>query len=607
MEDRQLKQQKLLENFQDNNILKKNITEVHDEFNINDSDYRISYPYVSNNLQLNMFKGGSKLYTIEYIIPYKDLLCDLNSMLEKYNYENILQYKHNQLFELFNPYFLLNTHIIEETNLKNFNFKFNIDKSINTRLYEVIYKFDLINIKNKDILEISNIASSSINNCIYIANNKKISPTADLLYTTNYDLHVFLSYSYFNVKNKKNLINYNSNKIQIFNKYITKDDLINNKKKYNLIFCNINTFTIPFSIFMEEQSLNIKFIFIIYSLLRLQKNGDFVIGYGDISTIQSYQIINNLIPYFEEIIIYNQETKAQYKTTGTDVLCKKFKDNFNFNDFKNIIDEIFILDSTLGNNFHELNNFTSLTNCKDKINIYIEDYSINKKYDKKLLNDIKEINKKKHFFLIKDYYNVIFLIKKFINTDKLEENILKYQYYNRIVCSYMKGLELNLIKDENNTPALKSYILETIKELKKNEIIIKNISIYKKLNKRDIDSELNIEKLKVIQDFYYFINEQDNTNGKKENKKQNIFDLINFDKYKQNIYNLLENNKDVYLSFNSDNLYNIDIVSKRDDNYLLTTENKNFIDTILINYLNEIIDNVYDKQITNYYLDMYKL
>ena len=570
--------------------------DIDSSFILNDGDYDILFP----SIEPKKILGGSKLYNCEYITQYKHKLYELKFRLDKYDSKNLLEYKQHQLFGLFNVYLLLNNNVLNEINYKNFNF--NIDKMINIRYYESIYNFDLIINKNRNILEINNKINYFINNCIYIANNKKISVTSDSLYTTNYDLHVFLPYINYTNRNYEKSLEYNESKIDIYNKYITKDELtINVNKKYNLIFSNISTYTKPFYFYQEEQSLNIKFIFIIYSLLRLEKNGDLVIGYGDISTIQSYQIINNLIPYFDKIIIYDTETKSKYKQTGTDVICKKFKDNFNINDFKNIIDEIFILDRTLGNNFHDINNNLYHTQYNKKINIYIQDYSINKKYDKKLLNDITEINNKKHFLLIKNYYDVIFLIKKFINTDKLKENIIKYQNYIRIVCSYKKAIELNLIKDQDNTPALKSYVAETVKELKKNNIAIKNIGIYKKLNKKDIDTQLNIEKLHVIQDFYYFIH------GKEGDKKNNIFDLINFDKYKQNIYNLLENNKDVYLSFNSDNLYNIDIVSKRDDSYLLTTENKNFIDTILINYLNEIIDNVYDKQITNYYLDMYKL
>ena len=84
-------------------------------------------------------------------------------------------------------------------------------------------------------------------------------------------------------------------------------------------------------LFLEEQSLNIKFIFIIYSILRLNKNGDLIIQYGDFSTAQSYQIINNFVPYFEEIIVYDDEVKELYKQTGTNIICKKFKNNFNIN------------------------------------------------------------------------------------------------------------------------------------------------------------------------------------------------------------------------------------------------------------------------------------
>ena len=135
----------------------------------------------------------------------------------------------------------------------------------------------------------------------------------------------------------------------------------------------------------------------------------------------------------------------------------------------------------------------------------------------------------------------------------------------------------------------------------------KNISnsfaIYKKSSKTDINPELNIEKLKFIQEFYYFIHHTE----KVKNKKHNIFNVINFDEYKETIYSLLENSRDLYISFNTDDLYNIEIINKKGDTYLLTTENKNFIDNILINFFNEVIDVIYEKQNINYYLDMYNL
>ena len=39
----------------------------------------------------------------------------------------------------------------------------------------------------------------------------------------------------------------------------------------------------------------------------------------------------------------------------------------------------------------------------------------------------------------------------------------------------------------------------------------------------------------------------------------------------------------------------------------MSSENKNFIDNVLIKLFNEIIDHIYDKQNINYYLDMYNL
>jgi hypothetical protein len=60
------------------------------------------------------------------------------------------------------------------------------------------------------------------------------------------------------------------------------------------------------------------------------------------------------------------------------------------------------------------------------------------------------------------------------------------------------------------------------------------------------------------------------------------------------------------MSFNDDNLYNIDIIYKKEikNEYEITQENKNFIDNMVIKFLNEVIDHIYDRQNINYYLDM---
>jgi hypothetical protein len=236
--------------------------------------------------------------------------------------------------------------------------------------------------------------------------------------------------------------------------------------------------------FNEEQSLNLKFIFIIYSLLRLEKNGNLIITYGDISTIQSYQIINNLIPYFEEIIIYDQETKIKYKQTGTDVYCRKFKNNFDIKKFESLIYKIFKYDPTLGNEFLLINKKNNSGNDNDdyeNVNIYINDYSINKSLNEKLLNDIKKVNYKKHFLLTKMYYDVIFTLKKLKNDDYIEDSIKKYNESIRIIKSYKKGVELDLIK---STVSLDSYVEQEIIKLRKNTILTKNIAIYKEIKIR---------------------------------------------------------------------------------------------------------------------------
>jgi len=534
------------------------------------------------------FGGSLKIFKPDYISNYKPRLNILYTIYLDDFKNTIISIDRRSFQMLFNNY---NFALIFSKYKNSIDFK--IDNNLFIRNFELIYNYNLINKNNMDILEINNYTNQSLYNCNFIANKKKI--------LLNYDLDLFNIYLHTGLKNLTNKNQeYNFiNHTNIYNNYITKDLLLNKiNKKYDLIFCNLTLFRMDFGIYQEEQNLNLKFIFILYSLLRLNKNSDLIISYGDISTIQSYQIINNLIPYFNEIIIFNSETVDKYKLTGITVICKKFKDNFNINTFMILIDEIFNLDKTLGNNFDDINDNYNVYD-KKIINIYLDNYSVNRKYDKKLLKDINIINEKKHFFIIRSFYNFINTLNLYKDSDNLIDNIIKMNDDLRLVCTYMKALELDIIDKKENTQELQNNIKSTVKKLKENTIITKNIAIYKKMSKTDSNPELNLEKLKMIQEFSLII--------KEKRKKNNIFDIINFDKYKQTIYDLLEKSRHLYLSYNSDDLYNIDIIHKLGDKYTLTDENKTCIDSILILYFNEVIENIYEKQEIKYYLDMYKL
>jgi len=565
---------------------------------LKNTDIDTLFPVLQGGLQIAL-TGGLKLYKATYISHYLiknvKLYLYYEDLFKKY--EKYLIFNIEEVFSLFNPYILINnSNFLTNLNNKTFDISLNIDDKINIRYYESLFLFNLINKNNMDILEINNYRNFSIYNALYIAKKKKIS--------INCNTHLFPIYHFESIKPSSYFNNINtSNKIEIFNNYIDKDVLKKVDKKYDLICCNIGSYLLgELFLSIEEQSLNIKFMFIIYSLLRLNKNANLLISYGDISTKQSLQIINNLTPYFDDIIVYDQETKLKYKQTGTDVICLKFKDNFNINKFKNIIDKIFILDNTLGNKFFEINKEFKYSTFNENINIYLEDYSVYKESNKDLLNQIKKINFTKHFLILKIYYDVIMTIKKYANTDNLYHNITTEFNYIRIICSYKKGIELKVVE---RTDMIDAYVKELVKKLKKNTIITKNIAIYKKMKSIHINETLNIEKLNVIKDFYYFI--QESHKNKEKNNDTNIFDLIDFNKYKSKIYSLLEKNKDLYISFNDDDLYNFDIIHKKNEEYKMTSENKNFIDNVLIKLFNEIIDHIYEKQNINYYLDLYNL
>lgn len=161
-----------------------------------------------------------------------------------------------------------------------------------------------------------------------------------------------------------------------------KELLLNGNSKYDLIFCDIHLFETDYDFIQEERNLNLKFIFMIYSMLRLNKEGTLFLTYGDIGLVQSFQIINNMTPYFDKIVIDIPETKPHFKTTGTHVIFKKYKGNFDVDIFKGIIDKIFKVDPLFGIDFMNINKHISPIDYKKVANIYIDDYTVAEKINK---------------------------------------------------------------------------------------------------------------------------------------------------------------------------------------------------------------------------------
>jgi len=523
------------------------------------------------------------------LLIYKKLS---NLWLHNKQYLNL---KFNNLMNLIFPYFsLINNGNIKLLNNNNISELFK-DNNILLQHYEVSYIFNLINKNNMNILEVNSNRYSSLNSTKYISNKKNIK--------NNYDIDLFQIY--INEKKIKNIKYDEYNILKTYTNYINKQQLLNITNKYDLIFCNIESFVLTILYLEEEQSLNLKFIFLIYSILRLKKNGNLLILYGAITTEQSFQIINNFIPYFEDIIIYQPELYEFHKFGGTFILFKKYKDNFNFKKFEKKVNEIFLKDPTLGNDFKLLNkdlfwrylSDDQIENYKNNVNIYINDYKINKQINKKLLYKIKNVMNNQLFKLKKILHNAFYTLSNYSNISNSIEKIIKKNNYLRIVASYMKGIELKLIDDNYN-----NYIKQIIIKMKKKIILTKKISDYITMKFKYNIYDFDYNKLYIVKIFYYYYN-------LKKSKNDNIFDLIDFKSYSLNLISILENYEDVSIIYDTNNLYQIkiDYNKKYFIPKIFSIENKNFIQKILAIYLNKVIDILYDRQESDYYLRKYNL
>ena len=538
------------------------------------------------------------IFNPNYLILNIDNSVLLHNMiynLKRYN-KQFINYKFNNLIFIIFPYSsLLNYNSIKQLNNNNILEIFkNKPNNILLEYYEITYIFNLIYKNNMNILEINNDRISNLNSVKYILNKKKFQCT--------YNIELFEAYV---LEKSKIDIEYEKyNTLKRYNYFINKKNIININELYDLIYCNIGSYSDSLFFLEEEQSLNIKFIFAIYSIMRLKKGANLILSYSVITTEQSYQIINNLEDYFNKIIIYDPITCIP-KLTGTFILLMNYKNNFNLKKYEKKIDEIFKKDPTLGNDFSTYNNqlyFYNLTEYsiqkyKESVKIYINDYKINKKNNELLLKKIIKIMYNKLYNLKKCYYNAYFLINNYANINNPINKIIKQTNYLRTIVSYYRGLELKLIDDNYN-----NYIKEIVKKIKKNKILEKKISDYISMRLKYNIYNLNLIKLDIAKDYYYHYN-------LKKSNNDNIFELIDFKKYSLDLFDILENYEDVNIVYESKNLYQIDIKfkNKYKEKKILTQENKNFIQKILAIYLNKVIDTLYDKQESDYYLRKYNL
>ena len=369
-------------------------------FNLNIGKY---YNYFFNNLNYNFLKKYfiNSSYGNKYIKQF-------------YNFYYLI-------FKGFNNYYITKYHLFK-------THKFILYKNKNkNNIFDIFQEiFNKYKLKKENILIITN----NINNQ-YINNFKDIT----ILYLIKF-LYIAKNEKLKNL-HKINLNNFN---YEYFNNYINKDFILNYlNKKYNILYTDIATNFLIKPMFYEQANIQILFNITLFSLLRLNKDGSYIVYIKTNILKSTSDIIIILKKYFKSINLYYNEIESKLKTFGLYLICKGFKGIS-----KKDIDELLVIFDKMYKN-----DPTSLSfNIKDeKIRIK---YNIIKKitkdsvfkYPSNILN-LKDTSEKYDFIREineKNYLNKNLYIYKVIEYKKLgyeEDNIPTYIKEHQFVHSYL--------------------------------------------------------------------------------------------------------------------------------------------------------------------------
>jgi hypothetical protein len=369
-----------------------------------------------------------------------------------FNLHNNDRYKRNKILDINDPYLFINQEYFIRT-IERFNFiktKYKLHKikdllsennililqyqpflSYFFQTYEEIVKFKLID-KNKSnsILEITNLPNV-FEACYYYEKNKK-----NNINHSKYTVDLFLKFSDKNFLDKKEeYLEYYNQYIKIIkiNEIITyfTDDMFNNiTYTYDLIFANLNYRYEYFTIYINDDIINLNlYIYqLYYALLRLNLGGHLVFPVLQIRNKKMADLVLLISSYFTSYELYTPEIHNKYKFSTVFVIYKSLIIN-KFDKLKEIFYKLYREDNT---------------GIKFKFSKNINDFNLDKKYlvpseyidndykyedslfdtdvDNPIYDKIKAYNKKMYF--LKSLY--LETINNYINmSDKEKEEYIK--------------------------------------------------------------------------------------------------------------------------------------------------------------------------------------
>ena len=393
-----------------------------------------------NNITTDIFDNYNKIYN--------------HYWMNLTTYDKIWEFSSN-----FNDYYYINQkHGYSTKNIKINKNKYNLDKLIKNDTINILLNkdiqinniFELLNnnlfknLKNINILEICNL---NINDIIL---KKYYNKNIDKSIKYNYTLHNFIKYKYINTNNI-----YSNNNTKIFDSYITLDIIKKNNLKYNFIIMNIsNNLIDSYEEFLNYFNNQLNFLFYLYSINKLEKNGILIIEIKNIMNKFTSDIILHSKKIFKNVTIFKSKIYNNVKYFGVTVLCKGFKGitTLEFNKLLKIAEKLLDHDPTSLN--------YNIKNKKIR-----KEYNIDKKITKKSVFKfpISFINLKdtsSEYDFIRDFNNDFYMDKiiyikkmlkyyKLYNNKKIPKNIREKQLINSYL--YAKEFDLETIPFDKGT------------------------------------------------------------------------------------------------------------------------------------------------------------
>lgn len=383
--------------------------------------------------------------------------------------------------------------------------------------YSIIYKHKLLCTSKKKpmYLEISSYPRylEAAHYFITRFQKKNINPEYNLICPIKYG--AFPRDDFDNLlDNIKNLIN--NIKINVYRGYINKDFILNNNKKYDIIFSTLSTSLLIGTFYREAANMQIFYYMFIYSLVNLKKNGTLVYNVNNIQlkgTTDIILIANNL---FDKVIINKSNVINKMKAGRLTIIFKNFMgiNKKTLDKLLMIFDKLYKNDPT-GLNFNVKNKL-----IRDKYNVYkplnnnlLFKNTKNYKNSGIYIYNSEIINTDNIFPYTEKYpssfidYSTSNKIYKFflnINTNYFLQNI---DYLNKMINNFIQyhGKEVPIdIKRENLIKSImwaKKYDISTIKYENYN---FKNklhtdilIDIYSSFNPTIININSSNQKLKI--------------------------------------------------------------------------------------------------------------